>query len=67
MRAAPVRRFLAPLLATAACSAPPPMPDPPASHPACPAAAAAPERPMSDALTMPERRPTPPSTGGRGH
>lgn len=56
------------LLLLAACAVPPPLPDPPATHPASPAAVEAPERAPGQTLVMPVRTP-PARTGspGRGH
>ncbi|MCU0865749.1 MAG: hypothetical protein MUC36_18345 [Planctomycetes bacterium] len=64
-----VRRLLPLLTALAACSAAPELPDWPVSHPASPAADAAPEPAPSSTLTMPERKPRADRAGTpvRGH
>jgi hypothetical protein len=53
----------------AGCAPAPPMPDPPASHPASPAADEAPERAPGQTLAMPPQAPAPAGRGNpqRGH
>lgn len=49
-------------LALGACSAVPPMPDPPSTHPASPAAAASPRTAPSTTLSLPGSQPSPGAT-----
>jgi hypothetical protein len=61
------------LLVAAACAGAPPMPDPPATHPASKDAPEAPETAPTSTLTMPARTPKAPGSErpagvpGRGH
>lgn len=59
------RAWVIALGSLAACAGAPPMPEPPATHPASPAAMAAPVTAPTDTLTMPERKPKT-STGNVG-
>lgn len=62
------RDWLLALGTLAACAGAPPMPEPPATHPASPAAMAAPVTAATDTLTMPERQPkTGPGNPGGKH